>query len=101
MGKVESQLEAPFSADTVMALRFLSGILSLSSSAAFASCCRRWGHGSRCLAEAEKDSFEYKQRATGDNWGHGTYKGDLNCTSMDCVDLVLVLGSGFRVDFIL
>ena len=25
------------------------------------------GHGSRCLAEAEKDSFEYQQRATGDN----------------------------------
>ncbi len=25
------------------------------------------GHSSRCLAKAEKDSFEYKQRATGDN----------------------------------
>ena len=34
-------------------------------------------------------------------WGHGTYKGDPNCASMDCVDLVLVLGSGFGVDFIL
>jgi len=33
--------------------------------------------------------------------GHGTYKGDPNCASMDCVDLVLVLGSGFGVDFIL
>ena len=26
--------------------------------------------------------------------GHGTYKGDPNCPSMDCVDLVLVLGLG-------
>ena len=39
MGKVESQLEAPFSADTVKAFWRLLGSLSLSSAAAFASCC--------------------------------------------------------------
>ena len=41
MGKVESQLEAPFSADTVNALWRLLGSLSLSSEAAIASCCLR------------------------------------------------------------
>ena len=41
MGKVESQLEAPFSADTVNALWRLLGSLSFSSEAAVASCCLR------------------------------------------------------------
>ena len=41
MGKVESQLEAPFSADTVKAFWRLLGSLSLSSEAAVASCCLR------------------------------------------------------------
>ena len=39
MGRVESQLEAPFSAATVMALCSFRA-LSLSFSAAFASCCQ-------------------------------------------------------------
>ena len=41
MGKVESQLEAPFSAETVKAFWRLLGSLSLSSEAAVASCCLR------------------------------------------------------------
>ena len=41
MGKVESQLEAPFSTDTVNALWRLLGSLSFSSEAAVASCCLR------------------------------------------------------------
>ena len=41
IGKVESQLEAPFSAETVKAFWRLLGSLSLSSEAAVASCCLR------------------------------------------------------------
>ena len=51
-----------------------------------------------CRAASVSERSEANDRVL---LGHGTYKGDPNCASMDCVDLVLVLGSGFGVDFIL